>query len=169
MTTTQQGQPEAVSADGAVADEVPPRYHARDSDTTGSYADLIIQISEQSSTAKSAGTRWEQVVVSFLSTDPLYRHRFASVETFADWAARDATRSTSQDRGVDLIAIQHDGKFTATKYKFTEGRWINWENIGMVFLEDIPELKARLESWHSTTAILCSPTTQKPCYCGYAN
>lgn len=146
MTATQQEQLEAVSTDGAVADETDSSSRARNSGTTCSYADLIIQISEQSSTAKSASTRWEHVVVSFLSTDPLYRHRFASVETFADWAARDTTRDTSQDRGVDLITIQHDGKFAATKYKFTEDRLINWKNIGMVFLEDIPELKARLDS-----------------------
>ena len=90
-----------------------------DSDTAGSYADLIIQISEQSSTTRAAGVRWEQVVVSFLSTDPLYRRRFASVEPFADWAARDAARGTTQDRGVDLIATRHDGKLAAIQCKFT--------------------------------------------------
>jgi len=123
VTTTQQGQFEAVSTDGAVADETDSSTdsssHVRDSGTTGSYADLIIQITEQSSTTRAAGTRWEQVVVSFLSTDPLYRRRFASVEPFADWAARDATRGTSQDRGVDLIATRHDGKLAAIQCKFT--------------------------------------------------
>lgn len=119
MTTTQQGQFEAVSADNAVADETDSPSHPRDSDTTGTYADLIIQITDQSSTTRAAGTRWEQVVVSFLSTDPLYRRRFASVEPFADWAARDATRGTSQDRGVDLIATRHDGKLAAIQCKFT--------------------------------------------------
>ena len=119
MTTTQQGQLEAVSADGAVADETDSSSHARDSDTTGSYADLLIQITEQSSTTRAAGTRWEQVVVSFLSTDPLYRRRFASVEPFADWAARNPTRGTSQDRGIDLIATRHDGKPAAIQCKFT--------------------------------------------------
>ena len=109
MTTTRQGQFEAVSTDGTVADETDSSSHARDSDTAGSYADLIIQISEQSSTTRAAGTRWEQEVVSFLSTDPLYRRRFASVEPCADWAARDAARGTTQDRGVDLIATRHDG------------------------------------------------------------
>ena len=88
-------------------------------DDTGSYADLIAQIREQSSTTKDAGTRWEQVVVSFLSTDPLYRHRFARVEAFADWVARDATRGTKQDRGVDLIATRHDGKLCAVQCKFS--------------------------------------------------
>lgn len=110
MTATQQEKLEAVASDGAVVDETDSSSRARNSGTTCSYADLIIQISEQSSAAKSAGTRWEQVVVSFLSTDPPYRRRFASVEPFADWAARDAIRGTSQDRGVDLIAIQHDRK-----------------------------------------------------------
>lgn len=119
MTATRQGQFEAVSTDGAVADETHSSSHARDSDTTGSYADLIIQISDQSSTTRAAGTRWEQVVVSFLSTDPLYRRRFASVEPFADWAARDAARGTAQDRGVDLIATRHDGKLAAIQCKFT--------------------------------------------------
>ena len=119
MTTTQQGQLEAVSTDGVVADETGLSSHARDSDTTGSYADLIIQITEQSSTTRAAGTRWEQVVVSFLSTDPLYRRRFASVEPFADWAARNPTRGTSQDRGIDLIATRHDGKPAAIQCKFT--------------------------------------------------
>ena len=119
MTTTQQGQFEAVSTDGAVADETGSSSHARDSDTTGSYADLLIQITEQSSTTRAAGTRWEQVVVSFLSTDPLYRRRFASVEPFADWAARNPTRGTSQDRGIDLIATRHDGKPAAIQCKFT--------------------------------------------------
>ena len=119
MTTTQQGQFEAVSTDGAVADETDSSSHTRDSDTTGSYADLLIQITEQSSTTRAAGTRWEQVVVSFLSTDPLYRRRFASVEPFADWAARNPTRGTSQDRGIDLIATRHDGKPAAIQCKFT--------------------------------------------------
>ena len=71
MTATQQEQLEAVSADSAVADETDSSSRARNSGTTCSYADLIIQISEQSSAAKSASTRWEHVVVSFLSTDPL--------------------------------------------------------------------------------------------------
>lgn len=119
MTTTQQGQFGAVSTDGAATGETDSSSHASGSDTAGSYADLIIQISEQSSTTRAAGTRWEQVVVSFLSTDPLYRRRFASVEPFADWAARDAARGTSQDRGVDLIATRHDGKLAAIQCKFT--------------------------------------------------
>ena len=119
MPTTQQGQFEAVSTDGAVADETDSSSHASGSDTSGSYADLVIQISEQSSTTRAAGARWEQVVVSFLSTDPLYRRRFASVEPFADWAARDAARGTSQDRGVDLIATRHDGQLAAIQCKFT--------------------------------------------------
>ncbi len=88
-------------------------------DDTGSYADLIVRIKEQSSTTKAAGTRWEQVVVSFLSTDPIYRRRFARVEAFADWVARDATRGTKQDRGVDLIATRHDGKLCAVQCKFS--------------------------------------------------
>lgn len=119
MTTTEQRQFEAASTHGAVSDETDSSSRDRDSDTTGSYADLIIQISDQSSTTKSAGTRWEQVVVSFLSTDPLYRSRLASVEPFAGWSASNPTRGASQDRGIGLIATRHAKQLTAFQCKFT--------------------------------------------------
>lgn len=146
MTTTEQRQFEAASTHGAVSDETDSSSHARDSDTTGSYADLIIQIIDQSSTTKAAGICWGQVVVSFLSTDSLYRRRLASIEPFDDWSASNPTRGASQDRGIGLIATRYAKQLTAIQPQFTEGRWVNWETIGMLFIEDIPKLKTRLDS-----------------------
>ena len=83
-----------------------------------SYADIVDCIGERSPTSTAAGRRWEEVVVAFLSTDPLYRRRFARVELFEDWATKNEV--SKQDRGIDLIAVRHDEGLCAIQCKFTK-------------------------------------------------
>ncbi len=67
-------------------------------------------------TRKAQGSRWEDIIVAFLTSDPLYRKRFAEVHLWKDWAA--GRTESKQDKGIDIVAVRYDGGLCAVQCKF---------------------------------------------------
>ena len=82
---------------------------------TSDYRAVAKMIAELS-TRRAQGSRWEDLIVAFLTSDPLYRKRFAEVHLWKDWAAKNEI--DKQDKGVDIVAVRFDGGLCAVQCKF---------------------------------------------------
>ncbi|OZN50121.1 damage-inducible protein [Gallibacterium anatis] len=69
-------------------------------------------------TEREKGTYFEYLTIQYLTHEPAYRDLYQEVLTFADWVEKyqpEGTRKT--DTGIDLVAIDFEGKFTAIQCK----------------------------------------------------
>lgn len=82
---------------------------------TSDYRAVAKMIAELS-TRRAQGSKWEDLIVAFLTSDPLYRKRFAEVHLWKDWAAK--KEIDKQDKGVDIVAVRFDGGLCAVQCKF---------------------------------------------------
>lgn len=66
-------------------------------------------------TERERGTYFEELIVAYLRTEPLYEELYATVETYADWAARRGL--DRRDAGIDLVAETFGGEVHAIQCK----------------------------------------------------
>lgn len=66
-------------------------------------------------TERERGTYFEELVVAYLRTEPLYKELYATVETYGDWAARRGL--DRRDAGIDLVAETVGGEVHAIQCK----------------------------------------------------
>ena len=77
--------------------------------------DILTELRAQATDERDKGDRFERLMVAFLTTDPLYAHRYAHVWRWADWPGR----PHGQDTGIDLVAEERDtGELCAIQCKF---------------------------------------------------
>ncbi|MFD3897304.1 DEAD/DEAH box helicase [Streptomyces rochei] len=75
-------------------------------------------IRNSSATNRDLGTRFEQLMVQYLRTDPEWAQQFSQVWTWADWPG---AASDKRDVGIDLVAQDRKtGGFCAIQCKFYE-------------------------------------------------
>ncbi|OEV01574.1 damage-inducible protein [Streptomyces qinglanensis] len=71
-----------------------------------------------SDTNRDLGTRFEQLMVQYLRTDPTMEQRFSQVWMWADWPGADGDK---RDVGIDLVAQERQtGELCAIQCKFYE-------------------------------------------------
>ncbi|WUH95879.1 DEAD/DEAH box helicase [Streptomyces sp. NBC_00433] len=79
--------------------------------------DILKTIRDGADTNRDLGTRFEQLMVQYLRTDPQYAGHFSDVWMWADWPGN----GTKNDTGIDLVARERDtGDFCAIQCKFYE-------------------------------------------------
>ena len=76
------------------------------------FADVYQRLCERYPDEHARGRAFEPIVKRVLSTDPMYRERFAQVWQWNEWPGRDGV-----DIGIDLVAERHDGGFVAIQCK----------------------------------------------------
>ncbi|MET8185743.1 type ISP restriction/modification enzyme [Streptomyces sp. NPDC005246] len=80
--------------------------------------DILKAIRDGSATNRERGTRFEQLMVQYLSTDPQWTEQFSRVWMWADWPG---TEHDKRDTGIDLVAQDREtGGFCAIQCKFYE-------------------------------------------------
>lgn len=86
--------------------------------TTTTVHDVIKMIRDTSTSNRERGTRFEELMVRYLSTDPQWTEQFSRVWMWADWSG---TAHDTRDTGIDLVAQDREsGGFCAIQCKFYE-------------------------------------------------
>ncbi|WP_019819475.1 DEAD/DEAH box helicase [Saccharomonospora saliphila] len=78
--------------------------------------DVLQAIRESSTVNRDRGTRFEELMVQYLSTDPQWSEQFSRVWMWADWPGAEHDK---RDTGIDLVAQdRRTGEFCAIQCKF---------------------------------------------------
>ncbi|MFI1989752.1 DEAD/DEAH box helicase [Actinoplanes sp. NPDC020271] len=86
--------------------------------TTTTVHDVIKAIRDDSGVNRDRGTRFEELMLQYLSTDPQWTEQFSRVWMWADWPG---TAHDKRDTGIDLVAQDREtGSFCAIQCKFYE-------------------------------------------------
>ncbi len=75
---------------------------------------VLYELRVASSNNRELGDRFERLMREYLTTDPLYAERFASVWLWQDWPGREG----APDTGIDLVAAERGGGVCAIQCKF---------------------------------------------------
>ncbi|MGC2997231.1 DEAD/DEAH box helicase [Streptomyces sp. G35A] len=87
-------------------------------ETTTTVHDVLKAIREGSTVNRDRGTRFEELMVQYLSTDPEWTKQFTRVWMWADWPGAEHDK---RDTGIDLVAQDREtGGFCAIQCKFYE-------------------------------------------------
>ncbi|MFG2016902.1 DEAD/DEAH box helicase [Actinomadura geliboluensis] len=79
---------------------------------------MLKAIRDNSSVNRDRGTRFEELMVRYLSTDPQWSEQFSRVWMWADWPGAEQDK---RDTGIDLVAQDREtGGFCAIQCKFYE-------------------------------------------------
>ena len=65
---------------------------------------LLDDFRGRAKTEREKGTYFEDLVLAYMSAEPMYRERYSEVLTWADWAKREG--KDGRDIGIDLVAIE---------------------------------------------------------------
>ncbi|MET7525084.1 type ISP restriction/modification enzyme [Streptomyces sp900116325] len=80
--------------------------------------DVLRAIRDGSTVNRDLGTRFEELMVQYLSTDPEWTEQFTRVWMWSDWPG---TEHDKRDTGIDLVAQDREtGGFCAIQCKFYE-------------------------------------------------
>ncbi|CAM3952610.1 type ISP restriction/modification enzyme [Nocardia ninae] len=80
--------------------------------------DVLKAIRKGATSNRDRGTRFEELMLQYLSTDPEWTEQFSRVWMWADWPGADADK---RDTGIDLVAQDREtGGFCAIQCKFYE-------------------------------------------------
>src|SRR5690349_988589 len=80
--------------------------------------DVLKAIRDGSTVNRDRGTRFEELMVQYLSTDPQWTEQFTRVWMWADWPGATLDK---RDTGIDLVAQDREtGGFCAIQCKFYE-------------------------------------------------
>ncbi|GIH91275.1 helicase [Planobispora siamensis] len=86
--------------------------------TTTTVHDVIEAIRDSSDVNRDRGTRFEELMVQYLSADPQWTEQFSRVWMWSDWPG---TAHDKRDTGIDLVAQDREtGGFCAIQCKFYE-------------------------------------------------
>jgi predicted helicase len=90
--------------------------------TTTTVHDVLKAIRDSSTVNRDRGTRFEELMVQYLSTDPQWTEQFSRVWMWADWPGAEHDK---RDTGIDLVAQDREtGGFCAIQCKFYEPQHI---------------------------------------------
>ncbi|MFB7761518.1 DEAD/DEAH box helicase [Streptomyces xiamenensis] len=100
--------------------------------TTTTVHDVIRAIRNGVDGSRDRGTRFEELMLQYLSTDPQWTEQFTRVWMWADWPG---TEHDKRDAGIDLVAQDREtGGFCAIQCKFYEpGHTLQKEDIDSFF------------------------------------
>ncbi|WP_405783203.1 DEAD/DEAH box helicase family protein [Streptomyces sp. NBC_01378] len=100
--------------------------------TTTTVHDVLKAIRDRFTVNRDRGTRFEELMVQYLSTDPQWTEQFTRVWMWSDWPG---TEHDKRDTGIDLVAQDREtGGFCAIQCKFYEPQHtIHKEDIDSFF------------------------------------
>ncbi|MFJ5639844.1 DEAD/DEAH box helicase [Streptomyces sp. NPDC093223] len=100
--------------------------------TTTTVHDVLKAIRDNFTVNRDRGTRFEELMVQYLSTDPQWTEQFTRVWMWSDWPG---TEHDKRDTGIDLVAQDREtGGFCAIQCKFYEPQHtIHKEDIDSFF------------------------------------
>ncbi|MFJ7775054.1 DEAD/DEAH box helicase [Streptomyces yangpuensis] len=100
--------------------------------TTTTVHDVIRAIRNGVAGNRDRGTRFEELMLQYLSTDPQWTEQFTRVWMWADWPG---TEHDKRDTGIDLVAQDREtGGFCAIQCKFYDpGHTLQKEDIDSFF------------------------------------
>ncbi len=90
------------------------------SQTFATFDTVLQKIRDESNSPFELGEKFEKLVFNFLTTDKLYTKRFEKVWTWTDWAKENKIKEslgTGHDLGIDIVALEDDGKLCAIQCK----------------------------------------------------
>ncbi|MCE5289823.1 MAG: DEAD/DEAH box helicase [Nocardiaceae bacterium] len=76
----------------------------------------VIEAFRSEPTNSERGTKFEQLMVRYFELDPMLAQQYPQVWRWIDWPGRDG----KADTGIDLVALDRDGGYTAIQCKFYE-------------------------------------------------
>ena len=76
---------------------------------------LINSFHKTATTARKAGTYFEEITICYFSNEPAYRELYKQVQPYAAWAKLEPIDKT--DTGIDLVAETHTGELHAIQCK----------------------------------------------------
>ena len=77
--------------------------------------ELLESFRTTAQTHREAGTYFEELIVQYLRTEPVYRDLYAEVLTWTDYAKREG--KDARDTGIALVALTHGGDVHAVQCK----------------------------------------------------
>lgn len=80
-----------------------------------SFNSVLEKYRKESFSERDKGTRFEILMKHYLQTAPLYKHKFEHVWLWSDFQYRN--QFSGKDTGIDLIAQDYDGEYTAIQCK----------------------------------------------------
>lgn len=93
--------------------------------------DLLQEYRSRIKNKRDLGTSFEHLVKAYLESDPLYKDRFVNVWLWSSWP-----HNWGADCGIDLVAEDREGDFTAIQCKFfSPDHVIKKEDIDSFFTE----------------------------------
>lgn len=81
---------------------------------------LLSQFRQQTKTERDKGTSFENLMVQYFKTEPVYRSQYKDVLSYADWVDQygNALNITNKkDVGIDLVGVTLDGEYHAIQCK----------------------------------------------------
>lgn len=78
---------------------------------------LLAEFQQHSLTEREKGTYFEDLIQLYLQNEPFYSVYYKEVLTFKDWIEKYYPHLPSNDTGIDLVAVTHDGENHAIQCK----------------------------------------------------
>ena len=78
---------------------------------------LLAEFQQHSLTEREKGTYFEDLIQLYLQNEPFYSVYYKEVLTFKDWIEKYYPNLPSNDTGIDLVAVTHDGENHAIQCK----------------------------------------------------
>lgn len=78
---------------------------------------LLAEFQNHSLTEREKGTYFEDLIQLYFQNEPFYNFYYKEVLTFKDWIEKYYPHLPSNDTGIDLVAVTHDGENHAIQCK----------------------------------------------------
>lgn len=81
---------------------------------------LLAQFRQQTKTERDKGTSFENLMVQYFKTEPVYKSQYKDILSYADWVDQygDTLNITNKkDAGIDLVGVTLDGEYHAIQCK----------------------------------------------------
>ena len=79
------------------------------------------QLRQKSNNPREQGELFENLMLRYFMTDPLYKNRFKSIHKYSQWIKNQSMDDHNKDLGIDLVADEYDGTRCGIQCKFYSG------------------------------------------------
>ncbi|EHD13391.1 helicase domain protein [Commensalibacter intestini A911] len=87
---------------------------------TSSLQTLLSQFRKQTKTERDKGTSFENLMVQYFKTEPVYKSQYKDVLSYANWVDQYGNAlniANKKDAGIDLVGVTLDGEYHAIQCK----------------------------------------------------
>ena len=77
--------------------------------------DILEEFRSEATSTRDLGDKFEKLIASYLTTDPIYKDRYSDVWLWSEWQGR----GNKPDTGIDIVAKErYTGEYSAIQCKF---------------------------------------------------